>query len=265
MSAIERPTPAQRTRRLVVLAAAVFAVVVPVVQRLGGFGLSQAEFAADGNQTLQVAGYAFSIWGLLYLGQLIYAGRQALPQTGESVLINRLGWPSAVALFGIGMWIVAAALNLKAASVVIIFASLLALLVPLLVNAGTIRATGVMDRDRWFLIWPLAALAGWLTIAAPLNLITTATAFDALPAFLSPTAWAIVAIVVVILVVIEVTLYLRTMAYSLPIAWGLVGAFVAEQERNPVLGFTALGAAFLLFVAAVILVFGLKRGIERPR
>ncbi|WP_296175292.1 hypothetical protein [uncultured Brevundimonas sp.] len=265
MSAIERPTPRQRTRRLVVLAAAVFAVVVPVVQRLGGFGLSQAEFAADGDQTLQVAGYAFSIWGLIYLGLLAYAVRQALPQTGESVLINRMGWPSAVAMFGIGMWIIAAALNLKAASVIIIFASLLALLVPLLVNGRTIRMTGVMDRDRWFLIWPLAALAGWLTVAAPLNLITTATAFDALPAFASPTAWAIVAIVVVVLVAIEVTLYLRTLAYSLPIAWGLVGAFVAEQERNPMLGFTALGAAFLLAVAAVIITFGLKRGIERAR
>lgn len=265
MSAIERPTPRQQTRRLVVLAAAVFAVVVPIVQNLGGFGLTQAEFAADGNQTLQVAGYAFSIWGLLYLGLLIYAGRQALPQTGESVLINRMGWPSAVAMFGIGMWIIAAALNLKAASVIIIFASLLALLVPLLATAKTIRTTGALDRDRWFLIWPLAALAGWLTIASPLNLITTATAFEALPALLSPTAWAIVAIVIVVLVAIEVTLYLRTMAYSLPIAWGLVGAFVAEQERNPLLGFTALGAAFLLVVAAVILVFGLKRGIERPR
>lgn len=264
MSAIERPTPRQQTRRLVVLAAAVFAVVVPIVQNLGGFGLSQAEFAADGNQTLQVAGYAFSIWGLLYLGLLAYAGRQALPQTGESLLINRMGWPSAVAMFGIGLWIVVAALNLKAASVAVIFASLLALLVPLLATAKTIRTTGVMDRDRWFLIWPLAALAGWLTIAAPLNLITTATAFDALPAFASPTAWAIAAIVVTVLVGIEVTLYLRTMAYALPIAWGLVGAFVAEQERNPLLGCTALGAAFLLVVAAVILVFGLKRGIERP-
>jgi hypothetical protein len=264
MSAIERPTPRQRTRRLVVLAAAVFAVVVPIVQRLGGFGLSQAEFAADGDQTLQVAGYAFSIWGLLYLGLLTYAGRQILPQTGESVLINRLGWPSAVAMFGIGLWIVVAALNLKAASVAVIFASLLALLVPLLALGKTIRTTGVMDRDRWFLIWPLAALAGWLTIAAPLNLITTATAFDALPGFLSPTGWAIAAIVVVVLVAIEVTLYLRTLAYSLPIAWGLVGAFVAEQARNPILGFTALGAAFLLVVASVILVFGLKRGVERP-
>lgn len=265
MSAIERPTPAQQTRRLVVLAAAVFAVVVPIVQHLLGIGLSQAEFAADGNQTLQVAGYAFSIWGLIYLGLLAYAARQALPQTGESVLINRMGWPSTVAMFGIGLWIIVAALNLKAASVMVIFASLLALLVPLLALGQTIRTTGVMDRDRWFLIWPLAALAGWLTIAAPLNLITTATAFEALPAFLSPTGWAIAAIVTVVLVAIEVTLYLRTLAYSLPIAWGLVGAFVAEQERNPLLGFTALGAAFLLVVAAVILVFGLKRGIERRR
>ncbi|MNY06605.1 hypothetical protein D3C86_1393670 [compost metagenome] len=122
-----------------------------------------------------------------------------------------------------------------------------------------------MERDRWFLIWPLAALAGWLTIAAPLNLITTATAFDALPAFLSPTGWAIAAVAVVVLVGAAATASLRTLAYPLPIAWGLVGAFVAEQERNPVLGFTALGAAFLLVIAAVILVFGLKRGIERRR
>lgn len=265
MSAIERPTPAQQTRRLTVLAAAVFAVVVPIVQNLGGIGLSQAEFAADGNQTLQVAGYAFSIWGLLYLGLLAYAGRQALPQTGESVLINRMGWPSVVAMFGIGVWIVAAALNLKAASVVIIFASLLALLVPLLANAKIIQTTGVMERDRWFLIWPLAALAGWLTIASPLNLITTATAFEALPAVLSPTGWAIAAIVIVVLVGAAVTMSLRTLAYSLPIAWGLVGAFVAEQERNPVLGFTALGAAFVLVTAAVIITLGLKRGVERAR
>ncbi|SPU45849.1 hypothetical protein [Brevundimonas diminuta] len=181
MTAIERPTPAQQTRRLAVLAAAVFAVVVPIVQALGGFGLSQAEFAADGNQTLRVAGYAFSIWSLLYLGLLIYAGRQALPQTGESVLINRMGWPSVVAFFGIGFWIVMAALNLKAASVVVILASLLALLLPMLGSARTIRATGTMERDRWFLIWPLAALAGWLTVAAPLNLITVATAFEPCP------------------------------------------------------------------------------------
>ncbi|WP_292226660.1 hypothetical protein [Brevundimonas sp.] len=167
MSSIVRPTPAQRTRRLVVLAAAVFAVVAPIVQNLAGLGLTQAEFAADGNSTLRVAGYAFSIWGLLYLGILAYAVRQVLPQTGESTLINRLGWPSVVTLFGIGFWIIVAAMNLKAASVIIIFASLIALLVPLLAFGGTIRTLGRFDRDRMLTVWPLAGLAGWLTVAAP--------------------------------------------------------------------------------------------------
>ena len=90
MSSIVRPTPAQRTRRLIVLAAAVFAVVVPLVQNLAGLGLTQAEFAADGNTTLRVAGYAFAIWSLIYLGLMAYAIRQALPQTGESPLISRM-------------------------------------------------------------------------------------------------------------------------------------------------------------------------------
>lgn len=263
MSSIVRPTPAQRTRRLIVLAAAVFAVVVPLIQNLAGLGLTQAEFAADGDTTLKVAGYAFSIWGLIYLGLMAYAIRQALPQTGESLLISRMGWPSAVALFGIGFWIIVAALNLKVASVGVIFASLLALLIPLLLSAGTIRGLSRGDRDRLLVAWPLAALAGWLTVAAPLNLITTATALDALPAALSPTGWALLAVAVVLLVGLGVTWRLRLLAYPLPIAWGLIGAFAAEQERNPTLGFAALAAAVILILAGVLLTFRLRPGIER--
>jgi hypothetical protein len=265
LSAIERATPAQKTRRLVVLLSALFAVAVPALQYATGFGLTQAEFAADGNTTLQVAGYAFSIWGVIYVGLLIYAGRQVLPQTGESGLINHLGWPSAVSMFGIGLWIIAAATNQKWASVVIIYAALLALLIPLLMDSRRIRQTALTDRDRWLLIWPLSALAGWLTIASPLNLITTATALEALPAALSPTVWAIAAVAAVLLVGLGVTYALRTLFYPFPIAWGLVGAFVAEQDRNPLLGFSALGAAFLLVVGAVIITFGLRRGITRSR
>lgn len=263
MSSIIRPTPAQRTRRMIVLLAALFAIAAPIIQNLAGLGLTQAEFAADGNTTLRVAGYAFSIWGLLYLGLLAYAVRQVLPQTGESTLINRLGWPSVVTLFGIGFWIIVAAMNLKAASVIIIFASLIALLVPLLVFGGTIQALGRFDRDRMLTVWPLAGLAGWLTVAAPLNLITTATAFDALPTALTPTGWAVAAVVVTALIAIGVTARLRTLAYPLPVAWGLLGAFVAEQPDNPALAFTALASAILVLLAGVLLTFRLRPGVER--
>ncbi|WP_312595896.1 hypothetical protein [Brevundimonas sp.] len=265
MSSIIRPTPGQRTRRLVVLAAAVFAIAVPLVQNLGGLGLNQAEFAEDGNSTLRVAGYAFAIWGLIYAGVLAYAIRQALPQTGESPLLTRMGLPSAVAFFGIGLWIIVAALNLKAASVVVIFASLVALLLPLLSVAGLVRSLPRLDRERLLLVWPLAALAGWLTVAAPLNLITTLTAFEALPAALSPDLWAIVAIVAVTVIALGVTAVLRTLAYPLPTAWGLLGAFVAEQADKPAVAFTALGGAVVLLVGGVLLSFRLRPGVERAR
>jgi len=261
---IDRPTSAQMTRRLIVLAAAVFSVLIGRVPDLFGWGQSPAEFSEGGDGTLRVAGYAFAIWGLIYLWLLVYAVRQVLPQTGESLLINRMGWPSVVALLGIGWWVVAAALDWQAATVVLIFGSLAALLIPLLVNAGAIRALPRGDRDRWMTVWPLTLLAGWLTVAAPLNLITVATRNDALPAVFSPTVWAILAVVAVTAVALGVTVRLRTLAYGLPIAWGLLGAFVAEQEGNPTLAYAALAAAVAVLVGAIVLSFRLRAGVERP-
>jgi len=260
---IERPTSSQMTRRLLVLAATIFAIVIGQAQVLLQWGQSPAEFAADSDATLKVAGYAFAIWGVIYLWLLVYAVRQALPGTGESKLIHRLGWPSVAALLGIGWWILAAAFDQEMATIVLIFGSLAVLLLPLLANAGTIRALPRGDRDRWMTVWPLALLAGWLTIASPVNLITVATGNGWLPEVLSPTVWAILAIVVVAGVALGVTQRLRTLAYGLPIAWGLLGAFVAEQTRNPMLAYVALAAGVTVLVGAIVLTFRLHSGVER--
>ncbi|HZW15901.1 MAG TPA: hypothetical protein VFF66_06560 [Brevundimonas sp.] len=263
MSSIVRASPAQSTRRLIVLACAVFAVVVAQAQMLMGWGQTPADFSADSDATLKVAGYAFSIWGLIYVGILAYAVRQVLPQTGESLLIHRFGWPSAAAFLSIGWWVVAAAFDWETVTVVLIFAPLVALLVPLIQNARPIRALGRTERDRWLVVWPLGLLAGWLTVAAPLNLLTVLTGNGALPEALSPTAWAMLAVAIVALVGLGVTAKIRMLAYALPIAWGLLGAFVAEQERNAPLAYVALAAAVAVLVGAVILTFRLRPGVER--
>ncbi len=260
---IERPTSSQMTRRLVVLAATIFAIVIGQAQVLLQWGQSPAEFAADSDATLKVAGYAFAIWGVIYLWLLVYAVRQALPGTGESRLIHRLGWPSVAALLGIGWWILAAAFDQEVATIVLIFGSLAVLLIPLLANAGAIRALPRGDRDRWMTVWPLALLAGWLTIAAPVNLITVATGNGWLPELLSPTAWAILAIAVVVAVALGVTHRLRTLAYGLPVAWGLLGAFVAEQVRNPMLAYVALAAGVTILTGAILLTFRQRAGAGR--
>ncbi len=263
MTSIVRPTPAQTTRRWIVLACAIFSVVAAYGQMAIGWGQTPEEFSADSDATLRVAGYAFSIWGLIYLGLLVYAGRQALPQTGESLLIHRLGWPSAAALLGIGWWIFASAFDWEWATVVLIFGSLFAVLIPLLLNAGAIRALPRTDRDRWMVVWPLAMLAGWLTVASPVNLLTILTGNGSLPESPSPTVWAFLAVAIVALIALGVTASLRMLAFALPVAWGLLGAFVAEQERNGPLAYSALAAAIAVLVGAVILTFRLRPGVER--
>lgn len=265
MSSIVRPTSAQMTRRLLVLAAVIFAIVIAYAQMAFDWGQTPAEFAADSDATLRVAGYAFSIWGVIYLGLLVYAVRQALPQTGESRLIQRLGWPSLLAFLGIGWWIVASAFDWEWGTVALIFGSLLVLLVPMLAEAGTIRALSRMDRDRWTVVWPLGLLAGWLTVASPVNLLTVLTGNGSLPEALSPDVSALVAVTIVAVAALLVTFRLRTLAYPLPIAWGLLGVFVAEQERSrELVAYGALSAAIAVLVGAVILTFRLRRGIERP-
>ena len=145
----------------------------------------------------------------------------------------------------------------------LIFGALAALLVPLLTQAGRIRALSLGDRDRWLTVWPLSLLAGWLTIAAPVNLITVATGNGDLPAMLSPTVWAVAAVIVVAAVAVGVTFRIRTVAYALPVVWGLVGVFVAEQSRNGTLAFTAAIAAVAVLVAVVVLTLAERRRVER--
>ena len=251
-------------RRLILLSAVIFAIAIGYSQTAIGWGQSPAEFSADSDETLKVASYAFAIWGIIYLGLLAHAALQLLLQGRNRPLTEALGWPAVGALLGIGWWVVAAALDAETTTIILIFASLLVILIPLLLKARQIRAMGRKDPELWLTAWPLMMLAGWLTVAAPVNLLTVVTGNQALPDVLPPTLWAIIAVVVVSVTALAVTARLRQIAYALPIAWGLLAVFVAEQPRNAPLAYVALTAAVAVLVAAVILSFRLQPARNTP-
>ncbi|KQS56534.1 hypothetical protein ASG17_05505 [Brevundimonas sp. Leaf363] len=255
-------TPKQR-RSIVILIATVFAIVIAQLQMVMGWGQTPSEFAADSDATLKVAGFAFAIWGVIYLWLAVYAVRQVLPQTSDSPLMARLGWPSALALLGIGVWIVAAAFDWEWATVALIFGSAIVLLVPLLAEGGRIQSLRLGSRERWLVVWPLTLLAGWLSIAAPVNLLTILTGNGELPTAVSPTIWAILAVVAVSAAALAVTWRLRVMAYTLPIAWGLFGVASAESDRNPPLGLAAAIALGVTLILSAAIVVAHSRRVER--
>lgn len=172
-------------QRICVLLAALVAVGASVLQATGALGLTPAEFANAGASTVRAASYAFAIWGVIYAGLLVYAAYQLVPRWASDSVLRRFGWPSAVSMLAIGVWLVAAGANWRWATVGLIALATLSLLSPL---ASPVDRIG--RRDVLLVVTPLALLAGWLTIATGLNAITVLTA-EGLVTAETATWWAL--------------------------------------------------------------------------
>ncbi|UPT61180.1 MAG: hypothetical protein M0D54_12015 [Hyphomonadaceae bacterium JAD_PAG50586_4] len=185
-------------------------------------------------------------WGPIYLGLALYAVFQALPRTPNHESLERFGWPSVVAMTGCGLWLIAAAHDMQWATVLIIVASAGALTAPLLK-----RPAQPTPSAFWLIEAPLALLAGWLTIASAINLLTVLTAEGFIENAL---LWAAIGIVAV--AAITGLIGWRSLApfYLPPVVWGLIGVAVAEAARKPQISWLALGAALALagLAAAVV-------------
>ena len=241
-------------QRLSVLGAACIAIGASFLQATGALGLTPAEFANAGASTVRAASYAFAIWGLIYAGLLIYAVYQLVPGWADDNVLRRFGWPSALAMLAIGVWLVAAGANWRWATVVLIALAALALIVPLASGSQSIRR-----RDAFLVVTPLALLAGWLTIATALNAVTILTAEGFVQQTLA-TWWAIGAIAVPAAVAVFVLLRSDALAYPLPLIWGLIAVFAAERDHRPEAAWFAAACAALL---AILLVWRAARAMKR--
>lgn len=238
------PSPAASAPgRWAVPAAVVFAIGVPAFQALAPFGLSASEFADDGNQTLRAAGYAFSIWSLIYAALAAYAVYQ-LRARGSSPVLERLRWPSVFSITACGVWIAASAFDQKLATVLIIFAAAAVLIAALIKPLPRSRA------EFWLAVVPLSLLAGWLTIASVINLLTVLTAWGVITGASAP-ATASLGLAALMVVALTVTWRTRLIAYAAPIAWGLLAVYVAEQDHRPMIALACATSAAALAAFAV--------------
>lgn len=235
-------------RSTLIICAVIFAVAVPSLQAVYQFGLSAAEFSFQGNSTLRVAGFAFAIWGLLYLGMIVYALYQALPMAHGSDTLGIYAWPSFVAISGCGLWILMAALNWTWMTVVVISLSAAALIVAMLQAKGAGQV-----RDRLLISLPLNLLAGWLTIASIVNVVTVLTIERIITPDIALLS-ALAAIAGAAIIAASVAVAGHSAFYLAPIVWGLYGVRIAESARQPQVADAAGVAVLLLGSLAVTLV-----------
>ena len=218
---------------LLAVAAVAFTVSPFLVPDFDGFEPTQfPEVILD--PPVQPAGYAFSIWGLIYLWLLIGAWFGAFART------NDLDWaamrpPLTVSLAVGATWLPVASVSPIAATVLI-----------WVMLAGALRAHFcVGDTDRWLQQAPVAIYAGWLTAASSVALGIVIGGYG----WLDPTPAALVALAIglAIAVVAQYQLH-RAPEYGITVIWALIAVIVANSSpfNAAVSGVAILGIIVIL-------------------
>jgi hypothetical protein len=248
-----------RLRQICTLVFAVGQVVTPAVTPL--LGLPFVGSVSDRYPTYVVpAGYAFSIWSLIFVLSIAYGVWQMLPAQRENPLLRRVGWLTAAAFAGSTLWQIVFPAGMYGVSVVLIVITLLSLAMAVGRMAGW--RTPWTGAERW-LVWIACGIyLGWITVATVANAAQALVAAGVSELGLGAEAWGIVMLIAAGLIASAVTLATRNAGYPLAVIWALVAVFVARRvppvvTQSDTVAYVALGAAALVAGAAVL---GMMRG-----
>jgi len=222
--------------------------------------LSNGAMSARHPTLLTPAGYAFSIWGVIFSGLVLYTGWQLRPQAWQTPLPARVTPVLTLAVLATTSWTLAFSYERIGLSLVVMLLILGLLAVAYGRARRLVLAGEAPGWPTWFLSWYL----GWIMLATVLNFIFGLR--DAVgvqwPAGASLTgAYALV--VVAAGLGVALAWHKRDAGLPLPIAWGLVGTWVAQRPAVPGLATTALGAAVALVVGAVLAGLLGRRSVRR--
>jgi len=182
---------------------------------------------------IQPAGYAFSIWGLIY-GWLIVSAVYGFWKRETTEHWNPAR-PALIVSLAIGTFWLAVA-NASA-----IWATVLSILMAATAIAALIRSP---ETDRWWLRAPVAIYAGWLTAASFVSLGSMAAGYGLL---FGSVGWAYMGIGGALLVSLAVQRAMpRTPEYGATVIWALVGIMVAN-------GTVTIGVSVMAAIGIVII------------
>ena len=240
--------------RLLVLLAALAMPAVAWLSNTGSFGPDNGTMS-DRYPTLLVAsGYAFSIWGLIFLLDLVYAGWQLTGNRRRDDTLSRIApWAAAgfllatawMPLFSMGQFWLCLAVIVGA-------------------TACMTRCAMILSHDRtpqegqWLWAWaPLSLHAGWLTLASFLNLAQVIVAYE-LASTTQMLGWSLALFALAAALLLYMNLRMRgNIDYVLAALWALVAVWVRQSDSDlagaEVAAWVALGIGAVLAVQTVLL------------
>ena len=231
-------------------------ILMLIVNALGGTGVingqSQAEVSAKYPTLITPAGFAFSIWSLIYISLIAAFVLLFVKAKGQSIAevsprVHQLFWLNAVLNI---LWIILFSYEWIGLSALLCFGILLTAV--LLVQ----RRSEFQGQVKWLFPLAFGLCSGWLMIATVVNIAAWLVSISGTGFGLAAEPWAIITSLLACAIAAYVAWKINNFIFPLPIAW----AFFATHRELVQQSQAATLASVALIIMAVQIALALFLG-----
>lgn len=230
-------------------------LLLVLVNFLGAMGAindtSIADISNANHNLFTPAGYAFSIWGIIYLlllGFIIYQSRSLTKPVRDDGFILKTGWWFVLSCFANIMWIILWVYGFMEYSILAIFVLLFSLIKIVMKNRMELWDAPISVIV--FLWWPFVVYSGWITVASIANIAAYLKSIQWDAWGYSEISWAITMIIVAGIINLAITWQRNMREFGLVGAWALIAISVANWENSATVANTALVVAIILIISS---------------
>jgi translocator protein len=226
----------EKFKQMLVIPATIFVIIVNYLATKGYLGGIPTDYVSNQYPTyLTPAGYAFSIWGLIYLGLSIFSIYQLMPSQTDNFKKVRGLYLLNCAANCIWLWLWHHQLIVASVgAMLVILASLIA------INFSLSKSDSLIARV------PFGIYFGWVTVAALANIAICLTYLG----FNISIAVACIGILIAAVCGMILRLKLPNVAYGLTVTWGIV-AIAVNHGGVTAISFVSALATIALLIAAI--------------
>jgi hypothetical protein len=220
-------------------------------------GLTTGEISDRFQVFFVPAGYVFSIWGLIYLGLLLFAVYQALPAQRENPRLRRVGYLFALSSAANIAWLFLWHFERFPWTLVAMLGILVSLI--LIYLRLEIGRSAVRPAERWLVRVPFSIYLGWITVATIANVTSLLDYLGWKGWGISPEAWTVIVLIVALGIASAVSLTRGDVAYLLVLIWAFAGIGVKHAATPPVATAAWVTTALVALMLVVGIVFKARR------
>ncbi len=236
---------------LVAIIAAFVTNVLANIKPLDGLTIAEISDQYFAPVLILPAGYAFSIWGLIYVGLISLGVYQVLPSQKNNPHTKQLGYWLTFASITQIIWVVCFQYQLFAASFVLI-GLIAAFLVKLYL---TINRDGKLlpQKIKWLVRRPVSIYLAWITVATIVNGACLLHFLNWQGWGIMPQIWTVILFFIGTGLAAFITLKHRDVVYGGVFAWAWVAIAVEHSEAEIVPIAAIVGALILVGVCLATL------------